>query len=162
VGRVQHLVLRRRDQQRGNARDGEEYRDEQQRQAEPEGDGRVVADELFHAGRSGPGGLGAWQSERESIPAGLRGRLVAREDTEIAGEPLLRLADSAHPRYVVEPEVRTAKHPFRHGFFKRNLEQCRRVFLAYREIAQTASAQSAVLAQTGDAVVGSDTSFARL
>ena len=59
VGRVQHLVLRRCDQQRGNARDGEEYRDEQQRQAEPEGNGRVVADEFFHAGRSGPGGLGA-------------------------------------------------------------------------------------------------------
>lgn len=37
------------------------------------------------------------------------------------------------------------------GFSKRNLEQCRRFYLAYREIAQTASAQSAGLVQTGDA-----------
>ena len=86
--------------------------------------------------------------------------MVVRNDAEIAGGLLLHLADFAHP--VVEPEVQIVKHPFRHGFSKHNLEQCRRFYLAYREIAQTASALSAALAQTGDAVAGSDPSFARL
>ena len=69
----------------------------------------------------------------------------------IAGESLLHLVDPPHPPCVVEPEVQTVKHPFRHGFSKHNLEQCHRFYLAYREIAQTASAQSATPAQTGDA-----------